>query len=51
MSPVQLTVAGEEWSQARISRLPVKWLDPLNAAAARRHLDEDWRELKGWPRR
>jgi len=86
-------VAGEEWSQARISRLPdsafavveivpdgrklrhlphhdetgavdlphlraarshvgqVKWLDPLNAAAARRHLDEDWRELKGWPRR
>jgi hypothetical protein len=78
----------EEWSRARISRLPdsafaaieilpdgrrlrrlphhdesgavdlphlraarsrlgqVKWVDPRNAEAARRHLDEHWRELK-----
>lgn len=80
--------SAEEWSQARISRLPdsafalvettsegrklrhlphhdeigavdlahlkaararlgqVKWLDPANAAIAREHLEEHWRQLR-----
>lgn len=37
--------------KAARSRLgQVKWLDTLNAAAARRHLEEHWRQLKGWTR-
>lgn len=32
-------------ARARLSQ--VKWLDPRNAEAARRHLEEHWRELPG----
>lgn len=36
--------------RAALSRLgQVKWLDPSNEAAARRHLEEHWRELKSRP--